>query len=141
MPRLPLHPASGTGINSVWKKSIRFVRYGCANRPFFHIVVMNTKQGQHNPPIEQLGSYDPMANKYNEKLVSLNFERIEYWLGQNVEVSRPIAAILGIAGFFPIHPTSYMTAWRKRKRDEEAEAAEANKTSEAETEGKAEIAG
>ncbi|CAK9833476.1 Probable 28S ribosomal protein S16, mitochondrial [Anthophora retusa] len=138
MPRLPLHPSSGTGINSIWKKSIRFVRYGCANRPFYHIIVMNTKQGQHNPPIEQLGTYDPMPNKYNEKLIALNFERIEYWLGQNVDVSTPVAAILGIAGFFPIHPSTYMTAWRNRKRAIEAETKE---TSKAETEDKAEATG
>lgn len=41
MPRLPLHPSSGTGISNLWPKTIRCVRYGCANRPFFHIVVMN----------------------------------------------------------------------------------------------------
>ncbi|OAD46931.1 putative 28S ribosomal protein S16, mitochondrial, partial [Eufriesea mexicana] len=121
MPRLPLHPSSGTGYISRWHKTIRFVRYGCANRPFFHIVVMNTKQGQHKPPIEQLGSYDPMPNKYNEKLVALNFERIQYWLGQGVSVSKPIAIIFGIAGFFPIHPRTYMKAWRNRKIAKETE--------------------
>lgn len=41
MPRLPLHPSSGTGIITKFKKSIRFVRYGCTNRPFYHIVVMD----------------------------------------------------------------------------------------------------
>lgn len=41
MPRLPLHPSSGIGIsNAFYPRSIRFVRYGCANRPFYHIVVM-----------------------------------------------------------------------------------------------------
>lgn len=41
MPRLPLHPSSGIGVvNAFYPRSIRFVRYGCANRPFYHIVVM-----------------------------------------------------------------------------------------------------
>ncbi|XP_043502032.1 probable 28S ribosomal protein S16, mitochondrial [Polistes fuscatus] len=121
MPRLPLHPSSGTGIVTKYGKSIRFARYGCANRPFYHIVVMDTKLAEHRPPIEQLGSYDPIPNKYNEKLVSLNFERIQYWLGQRVAISKPVAELLGLAGFFPIHPRTYMTAWRKRKARENSE--------------------
>jgi hypothetical protein len=41
---MPLHLASGTGVSSKSRqKVIRFVRYGCANRPFYHIVVMNVK--------------------------------------------------------------------------------------------------
>ncbi|XP_015173784.1 PREDICTED: probable 28S ribosomal protein S16, mitochondrial [Polistes dominula] len=121
MPRLPLHPSSGTGIVSKYNKSIRFARYGCANRPFYHIVVMDTKAAEHMPPIEQLGTYDPIPNKYNEKLVSFNFERIQYWLGQRVAVSKPVAELLGLAGFFPIHPRTYMTAWRNRKARENSE--------------------
>jgi len=41
MPRLHLHPSSGTGIISPYTKAIRLARYGCANRPFYHIVVMD----------------------------------------------------------------------------------------------------
>lgn len=41
IPLLPMSPASGIG--KFYKKSakiIRFAKYGCANRPFYHIVVM-----------------------------------------------------------------------------------------------------
>ncbi|XP_035741066.1 probable 28S ribosomal protein S16, mitochondrial [Vespa mandarinia] len=127
MPRLPLHPSSGTGIVTNFKKSIRFVRYGCTNRPFYHIVVIDTKLGQRMAPIEQLGSYDPIPNKYNEKLVSFNFERIQYWLGQQVSVSKPVAELLGLAGFFPIHPRTYMKAWRNRKARENSKVNEEEK--------------
>jgi hypothetical protein len=41
MPRLNLHPSSGTGIISPFTKAIRLARYGCTNRPFYHIVVMD----------------------------------------------------------------------------------------------------
>ncbi|KOX81198.1 putative 28S ribosomal protein S16, mitochondrial [Melipona quadrifasciata] len=138
MPRLPLHPSSGTGISHRFSKTIRFVRYGCANRPFYHIVVMTTKIGQHKPPIEQLGSYDPLPNKYNEKLISLNFERIKYWLGQKALVSKPVAIMLGLCGYFPIHPRTYMKAWRNRRKA--AAEAETNKNLESEAKSKAEAA-
>lgn len=115
MPRLPLHPSSGTGILETGSLVIRLARYGCTNRPFYHIVVMNPKIHQHAPPIEQLGSYDPLPNKYNEQLCALNIERIHYWIGRgNVTISEPVSKLFGMAGLFPIHPNSYFRAWRTR---------------------------
>lgn len=45
--------------------------------------------------IEQVGSYDPMINEHNEYLVALNLERIQYWMGEGANVSKPAADILG----------------------------------------------
>lgn len=115
MPRLPLHPSSGTGIVTPFAKAIRFVRYGCTNRPFYHIVVIDVKKHHKKPPIEQVGTYDPIPNIYNEKLVSFNFERIQYWLTKGAQVSKPVASLLGLAGFLPVHPRTYIRAWRNRK--------------------------
>ncbi|XP_012526440.1 probable 28S ribosomal protein S16, mitochondrial [Monomorium pharaonis] len=120
MPRLPLHPSSGTGIITPFGKAIRLVRYGCTNRPFYHIVVMDTKLTQRKPPIEQIGVYDPLPNVHNEKLVSFNYERIQYWIAKGAQVSTPVADLLGLAGYLPIHPRTYMRAWRNRKTLEES---------------------
>lgn len=98
---------------------------GCTNRPFYHIVVaevisirrrfvfisLHRIQSISNwsspfchlqkfrevkdQAIEQVGSFDPMLNENNEKLVALNFERIQWWLGEGVEVSKSAAYILG----------------------------------------------
>ncbi|XP_011874646.1 PREDICTED: probable 28S ribosomal protein S16, mitochondrial [Vollenhovia emeryi] len=116
MPRLPLHPSSGTGIDSPFAKVIRFARYGCTNRPFYHVVVTEVKKAARKPPIEQLGVYDPIPNVHNEKLVSFNFERIQYWMAKGARLSLPIADLLGLAGFLPIHPKSYIRAWRNRRK-------------------------
>lgn len=75
--------------------------------------------------IEQVGTYDPLPNQYNERLVSFNFERIRYWLGKGAHMSTPAAELLGISGIIPIHPRTYMTAWRNRQK----EAVEQNQTS------------
>lgn len=151
MPRLPLHPSSGTGIVDGFAKTIRFVRYGCANRPFYHIVVMNvspykcsllnewinilncsfqTKHNQHKPPIEQLGSYDPLSNKHNEKIVALNFERLQHWIGKGADISKPVAELLGIAGYLPIHPRTYLAAWRNRRKAREESNSNTNSVAE-----------
>ncbi|EFA06934.1 small ribosomal subunit protein bS16m [Tribolium castaneum] len=121
-----LPPSSGIGqFAATSAKVIRFVRAGCTNRPFYHIVVAERRREQFEPVIEQVGSYDPMPNANNEKLVSLNLERISYWIGNGAGCSGPVEELLGLAGYFPIHPRSYMTAWRnRRKADEEAAAKE-----------------
>ncbi|CAB3369070.1 Hypothetical predicted protein [Cloeon dipterum] len=94
---------------------------GCANRPFFHIVVAEQRTDQHMPVIEQVGSYDPLPNERNQKLVAFNFERIQHWLARGVNLTDPVAELLGLSGYLPIHPRTYMTAWRNRiKANEES---------------------
>ncbi|XP_013195108.1 small ribosomal subunit protein bS16m [Amyelois transitella] len=131
---MSLPPASGTGrYFAKAAKSIRLIRHGCTNRPFFHISVTHRKRINTQPVIEQLGSYDPVPNVNNEKLVALNLERIKYWLGKGAHVTTPVAELLGLSGFFPIHPRSYMTAWRNRRTEQErlAKLAEAEKSEQA----------
>jgi small subunit ribosomal protein S16 len=55
-----------------------------------------------------------MVNEHNEKLVALNYDRIRYWLGQKARMSGPVAELLGLSGFLPVHPRTYLTAWRSR---------------------------
>jgi small subunit ribosomal protein S16 len=46
-------------------------------------------------PIEQVGTYDPLVNAHGEKLVSLNIERINYYLAQGIKVDTSVAQLLG----------------------------------------------
>lgn len=84
------------------------------------------KKTQKKPPIEQVGIYDPIPNVHNEKLVSFNFERIQYWLAKGAQISTPIADLLGLAGFLPVHPRTYMRAWRNRRKIIEKSVAKEN---------------
>uniref|UniRef100_T1IWT3 Small ribosomal subunit protein bS16m n=1 Tax=Strigamia maritima TaxID=126957 RepID=T1IWT3_STRMM len=99
--------------------SIRFQKHGCANRPFYHIVVMKKGLEMHDPPLEQLGTYDPMPNVYQEKIVSFNFERLRYWIGYGSLVSPPVRELLGLCGFTSIHPNTYRTAWQNQRKEKE----------------------
>jgi len=122
---LRLFPASGGFEAGNVAKIIRFARMGCTNRPFLHIVVAAKKREQDDQCIEQIGSFDLMPNERNEKLVAINFERLNYWMGQGgVAVSKPVSQLLGLAGYFPIHPRTYMTAWRNRRAAVEKAAAD-----------------
>ena len=84
--------------------SIRLLRQGCTNRPFFHIVVSPTSKGTKHEGLEQLGTYDPMVNKHGETLCAMNFERIKHWIRKGAEPTKPVAQLLGkilLVNYFP----------------------------------------
>ncbi|XP_072309080.1 small ribosomal subunit protein bS16m [Eucyclogobius newberryi] len=92
-----------------------------ANRPFYRIVAAFNKRARDGKYIEQLGTYDPLPNIYNEKLVSFNYDRIKYWLGCGAHATKPVAKLLGLAGFFPLHPMTVTEAERRRAQAAQAE--------------------
>ena len=47
------------------------------------------------PPIEQVGTYDPIPNEHGEKLCSLNLERIAFYVGRGIKVSEDVSTLLG----------------------------------------------
>ena len=96
---------------------IRLAHWGCANRPFYHIVVAKRSfpNRRYIDPMEQVGTYDPMANAYNEKLCALNLERIQHYLAGGIHVEPVVGQLLGLAGLLPNHPTTYQAAWRNRR--------------------------
>lgn len=57
-----------------------------------------------------------MVNEFNQLMVSFNYERIRHWIGEGAHVSRPVRQLLGLSGFLPIYPKSYMDAWRNRAK-------------------------
>uniref|UniRef100_A0A3P8X660 Small ribosomal subunit protein bS16m n=1 Tax=Cynoglossus semilaevis TaxID=244447 RepID=A0A3P8X660_CYNSE len=85
-----------------------------ANRPFYRIVAAHNKRARDGKYIEQLGTYDPLPNVYNEKLVSFNFDRLKYWIGCGAHPTKPVAKLLGLAGFFPLHPMTITEAERQK---------------------------
>lgn len=74
---------------------IRLALGGATNRPFYRIVAAYNKRARDGKYIEQLGSYDPLPNIYNEKLVSFNYDRIKYWMGCGAHPTKPVAKLLG----------------------------------------------
>lgn len=94
---------------------IRMSLGGCTNRPFYRIVAAYNKRARDGRYLEQLGSYDPLPNIYNEKLVSFNYDRIRYWLGCGAHPTKSVAKLLGISGFFPLHPMTITQAERLRR--------------------------
>ena len=110
-----------------WKKSfytLRLQYHGCTNRPFFHIVATKRRVARDRGYYEQVGTYDPLPNSRNEKLVSLNMDRIKYWLARGAVPSNPVQELFGLAGIYPIRGTTYKKAMEnkaamERKKNED----------------------
>jgi len=98
----------------VFRPIIRFAKSGCVNRPFYVLVATDPDGPNFGPFFETLGSLDPMPNKNGEKLVGLNFERIQHWLISGAYISRNAKDILGLSGFLPLTPRCLQQARRKQ---------------------------
>ncbi|KAJ8260019.1 hypothetical protein GJAV_G00176170 [Gymnothorax javanicus] len=95
--------------------SLYFIRFGkVVVRNGSFITVASEARARDSKYIEQLGSFDPLPNIHNEKLVSFNYERIKYWIGCGAHPTKPVAKLLGLAGFFPLHPMTVTQAERRR---------------------------
>ena len=100
--------------------TLRLAYYGCPNRPFFHIVATRRRVARNRGYYEQVGTYDPMPNDRNEKLVALNMDRIKYWLSQGCSTSKPVSRLLGLSGIFPADERTLKTAESSRKKPKAA---------------------
>jgi small subunit ribosomal protein S16 len=65
---------------------IRLTRGGAKKRPFYHIIVTDSRSARDGRNIERLGYYNPVASG-QDKPVELNVERAEYWMGQGAQMS------------------------------------------------------
>lgn len=66
---------------------------GRTHRSFFRINAMDSRSPRDGRPVEQLGWYDPHAAD-PDKQISLNRERIEYWLGVGAQPSETVSNLL-----------------------------------------------
>ena len=72
---------------------IRMKRLGRKHRPFFRICVMPKFKHREAPPIEEVGTYDPMVADKAAR-VKINMERIDYWISVGAQPSEAVAALI-----------------------------------------------
>jgi small subunit ribosomal protein S16 len=73
--------------------SIRLSRGGAKNRPFYHIVVTDSRNSRDGRYIERLGFFNPVA-RGNEERLRLDAERIEYWKSNGAQPSDRVARLI-----------------------------------------------
>ncbi len=77
---------------------LRMARGGRRNLPFYRIVVTDSRSPRDGKFIEKIGTYNPMLANDNPQRVTLNTDRIKYWLSQGAQPSDRVAIFLAKAG-------------------------------------------
>jgi small subunit ribosomal protein S16 len=73
--------------------SIRLSRAGAKKRPFYHLVVTDSRNRRDGRYIERVGFFNPVGTGKEENL-RVDHERVNYWLGQGAQPSDRVAALL-----------------------------------------------
>ena len=134
---------------------IRLSRGGAKKRPYYRVVVADSRKPRDGRYIERVGTYNPMVAKDHPERLKLDDERIKYWLGVGARPSDRVARFLGDLGMIdkpPIpeqtkqHLPRAKTLERQKEAEEKAKEAKADdkaddkpeeKTDEAKTDDKA----
>ncbi len=69
---------------------IRLTRGGAKKRPFYHIIVTDSRSARDGRNIERLGFYNPVAAGA-EKRIELNTDRVKHWVGLGAQMSDKVA--------------------------------------------------
>ncbi|MCX7794585.1 MAG: 30S ribosomal protein S16 [Thermodesulfovibrionales bacterium] len=73
---------------------IRLMRMGAHKRPFYRIVVADSRTRRDGPYIELLGTYDPLKNSE----VRLDKEKVKEWLQKGAQPTESVKRLLTRAG-------------------------------------------
>lgn len=111
---------------------LRLSRGGAKKRPYYRIVVADSRMPRDGRYIERVGTYNPMLPREHPDRIKLDSDRIKHWLGVGAQPSDRVARFLGHAEIIPmpaISETPKKSAPRAKtvERMKEAEAAAAAK--------------
>ena len=76
---------------------IRLTRGGAKKRPFYHIIVTDSRSARDGRNIERLGYYNPVAAG-NEKRIELDTARVDHWVGQGAQMTDKVRNLHKEAG-------------------------------------------
>jgi len=78
--------------------AIRLSRGGSKKRPYYKIVVTDSRSPRDGKFIERIGSYNPLLAKTDEKRVVLDTERAKHWISVGAQPTDRVARFLDVAG-------------------------------------------
>ena len=78
--------------------AIRLARGGMKKKPYYRIVVTDSRNARDGRFLEKIGTYNPLLNKENPDRVKLDGERAAHWIGVGAQPSDRVARFLDAAG-------------------------------------------
>ena len=108
---------------------IRLARGGAKKRPFYRIVVADSRSPRDGRYIEKIGTFDPLKAKDAADRVVLDLEKAKAWLGKGAQPTDRVARILDAAGALKREARNNPEKAQPKKKAQEraAAAAEAEK--------------
>ena len=84
--------------------AIRLSRGGAKKRPYYRIVVADSRAARDGKYLEQIGTYNPMLPKDSGERVKLNEDRARHWLSVGAQPSDRVHRFLDAAGILERAP-------------------------------------
>jgi small subunit ribosomal protein S16 len=105
---------------------IRMTRGGAKKRPFYSIVIADSRSPRDGRFLEKVGTYNPMLERGHKERVTLKTERVQHWLKMGATPSDRVARFLGEAGLAPkpVYRETPKKSAPRAKAQERAKAAE-----------------
>jgi len=116
---------------------LRLARHGAKKRPYYRVVVADSRAPRDGRFIDIVGKYNPMLPKDSEERVTLDVEKCKEWLGKGARPTERVARFLGAAGLWDWKAGNNPEKGKPGAKAEQmikdkAEKAEARKAAEAE---------
>jgi small subunit ribosomal protein S16 len=105
--------------------TIRLSRAGTKKRPYYRIVVTNSRSARDSNFIERIGSYNPLLTNEDPKRVVIDSDRAKHWLSVGAQMSDRVHLFFNKAGIVATKPAHKPARRPKKDKGEEAGAAEA----------------
>jgi len=107
---------------------IRLSRGGSKKRPFYRIVVAEAAAPRDGRYVERVGHYNPMVPEEHENRLSVNGERVKFWMDRGAQPTERVHKLLSLVDVLKapeIRDQPKKSAIGKKRAEREAEAAEA----------------
>jgi small subunit ribosomal protein S16 len=105
---------------------IRLARGGAKKRPFYRIVIADSRFPRDGRFIEIVGTHDPLQPKTSENRVKLDIERIKHWLSKGAQPTDRVLRFLDAAGLAKRTPRNNPEKAKPGKKAQERAAAAAS---------------
>jgi small subunit ribosomal protein S16 len=106
---------------------IRMARAGTKKRPFYHIVVADSRSPRDGRFIERLGYFDPLLSKEKTERLKLDLDKVKAWMVKGAQPSDRVMRFLDAAGVLKRakrnNPEKAVPRKERRAKEEAAKAA------------------
>lgn len=74
--------------------AIRLKRMGRKHRPYYRLVVSDSRNRPGGRSVDEVGTYDPLPDPSD---LNLNLERVDYWLARGARPSAQVAKLIALS--------------------------------------------